>query len=547
MTLTIADIERWDAGDVREVFHAATSRAQAVQDAANGLAQLPAFSTWGGEAAEAAKEAIGKTRADLDAHGQEALALANAARSAADEIERIRSELATLKADAEALGMEIDPISGRVVAGPGFSGNPMELLLKQEQLQPRVDKLIAEANLVDMALANAIDMAGGSTPIPESFHSSDPDVQAVLNGGQLPEVPNQFNELWDKLSDDQKEWLYERDHFIGNSDGMPFVDRHLFNERHLGELEQSTQEELDRLRAAHPDWAAGNAPLLASKEWQNWKTQWDAANKSSQEYGQVRKALDSSGGIPHFLGVLDDQGRAAVSINNPDEAKRSATFVPGTGQDLSRIEFSAEKSRAMYEATLNADRSLQPGDVSVTTWMGYDRPMDLGQAASTSYARTGASGLQDFQDGLRASHDSVVSSGVSTNTVIGHSYGSTIMGAAALDGQLDANNVVAVGSPGVLTDHASNLNLPDGANVFATRAQNDIIGAVTGVTLGPDPMSSKFGAIPFEAAPGDSWPFGLPSLSAHSSYWDNINNPALVNMGRIIAGRTDVTPPTFNP
>jgi hypothetical protein len=158
MTLTLADIERWDAGDVREVFHAATSRAQAVQDAANG-AELPAFTTWGGEAAEAAKEAIGRTRADLDAHGREALAVAAAARSAADEIERIRSELATLKADAAALGMEIDPVSGRVVAGPGFSGDPMELLLKQQQLQPRVDALIAEANLVDVALANAIDMA----------------------------------------------------------------------------------------------------------------------------------------------------------------------------------------------------------------------------------------------------------------------------------------------------------------------------------------------------------------------------------------------------
>jgi hypothetical protein len=112
------------------------------------------------------KKAIGRTRAHLDAHGREALAVAAAARSAADEIERIRSELATLKADAAALGMEIDPVSGRVVAGPGFSGDPMELLLKQQQLQPRVDALIAEANLVDVALANAIDMASGETPIP---------------------------------------------------------------------------------------------------------------------------------------------------------------------------------------------------------------------------------------------------------------------------------------------------------------------------------------------------------------------------------------------
>lgn len=180
MALTLVDIERWDAGDVREVFHAATSRAQAVQDASNGMATLPAFITWGSEAAEAAKEAIGKTRADLDAHGREALVVANAARSAADEIERLKSDLFTLKADAAALGMEIDPVSGRVVVGPDFSGSPMELLLKQEQLQPRVDKLIGEANLVDVALADAIDMASGATPIPAPSRADSPDLNDFL-------------------------------------------------------------------------------------------------------------------------------------------------------------------------------------------------------------------------------------------------------------------------------------------------------------------------------------------------------------------------------
>ncbi|MBB3606377.1 hypothetical protein FHT40_006068 [Mycolicibacterium sp. BK556] len=158
MTLTVLDIERWNSGDVREVFHAATSRAQAAKDAADGLATLPAFETWGGEAAEAAKEAIGQTRKDLDARGNEALAVANAARNAADEIERIKSELATLKADAESLGMEIDPVSGTVLPRPKIR-NPMEAELKQMQLQPRLDKIVAEANLVDMALANAMNMA----------------------------------------------------------------------------------------------------------------------------------------------------------------------------------------------------------------------------------------------------------------------------------------------------------------------------------------------------------------------------------------------------
>ncbi|MCW2552607.1 MAG: hypothetical protein JWR78_2388, partial [Mycobacterium sp.] len=39
--LSIADIDRWSAGDVREVFHAGRSRAEAVQEASDGLATLP--------------------------------------------------------------------------------------------------------------------------------------------------------------------------------------------------------------------------------------------------------------------------------------------------------------------------------------------------------------------------------------------------------------------------------------------------------------------------------------------------------------------------
>lgn len=549
MTVSAEDIDRWDAGDVREVFNAARSRAEAAFEASNGIAELPAFGTWGGEASEAAKESIGQTRKDLDAHGNEAFAVAQAARKAADEIDAVKASLAQLRADATSAGFEIDPIGNQVLPGPALQANMIEMLAAEstrEALQARLASILTEAAVVDQELARAIAMATGASPVPEGPHTNDPAVQDILSK-PLPEDPQAFADAWEQLTPEQKEWLYEQDRFIGNHDGMPFADRHLFNERHLGELQQDTQAELDRLRAAHPDWAAGDRPFSSTAEWQNWNSQWNAANKASQEYGQVGKALESPDGLPRYLGVLDDKGNAAVSINNPDEATRHATFVPGTGQDLSRLEFSTEKSEAMMQATLAADPdNLDISDVSVTTWMDYDRPMDLGQAASPGYAHSGADALQDFQNGLRVSHDDGAAGGPSTNTVIGHSYGSTLMGAASIDGYLDANNVVAVGSPGMLVGNAGDLNLPADANVFATRAQNDIIGAVTGVTLGPDPMSGKFGAIPFEAAPGKTWPFGLPSVDAHSSYWSD-GNPALLNLGKIIAGQTNVTPPTFTP
>lgn len=197
----------------------------------------------------------------------------------------------------------------------------------------------------------------------------------------------------------------------------------------------------------------------------------------------------------------------------------------------------------MFRATLNADPNLKPGDVSMTTWMGYDRPMNvITDSPFTSYAHDAAQPLDDFQTGMRASHDAAA--GPSINTVIGHSYGATVVGAAGLDGHtLDANNVVSVGGPRMLADHANQLSLANGAHVLASRAKNDIIGIATYASLGPDPRGRSFGAIPFQAAPGPTSNFGI---DAHSSYW-SANNPALLNLGRILAGRTDVTPPTFTP
>ncbi|MDZ7881894.1 MAG: alpha/beta hydrolase [Mycobacterium sp.] len=546
MSVSIEDIDRWDAGDVREVFNAARSRAEAAAEASNGIAELPAFGTWGGEASEAAKQSIDQTRKDLDAHGNEAIAVAQAARKAADEIEAVKENLAQLRADASSAGFEIDPIGNRVLPGPALQANMIEMLAAEstrEALRARLTGLLAEAAGVDQELARAIAMATGAAPFPEGPHTNDPEIQNILSDS-LPEDPHQFREAWDQLSDEQKEWLYAQDPFIGNHPGMPFEDRDQYNRVHLDELSQAAQAEVDRIAAEHPEWASG-PPTTANpnppKAYREWRQRLDAALKVDQQYVQVHKALESPDGLPRHLGILDDQGHAAVSINNPDESIRHATFVPGTGQDLSRLEFSTEKSEAMLQAALAADPNLDIKDVSVTTWMDYDRPMNLMQAASPSHAHAGADALQDFQSGLRASYDGAA--GPSTNTIIGHSYGSTLMGAAGLDGHLDANNVVAVGSPGILAGSAGDLNLPDGANVFAARAENDIITVATGMTLGPDPVSGSFGAIPFEAAPGKPWPFGLPSVDAHSSYWSD-GNPALLNMGKIIAGRTDVTPPT---
>jgi hypothetical protein len=464
------------------------------------------------------------------------LAVAQAAGKAADDIERVQSDLRALRHDATELHMTIDPLSNKVVPTPKCL--PTEALIAEMQLQPRLDKIIAEANAVDAELAAAINMADGDTAIPPGPHENRPDIQQALSK-PLPTDPKQFADLWNQLTPEEKDWLYSQDHDIGNHDGMPWDPsdhrgKDYYNRLHLPELEQRAQADVDWMQHSLDElMGERNADDGAIYSLQ---TQLAVVKNRLQGYKDVEATINKDG--PHrYLGQLDEWGHGAIAINNPDTAKRNAILVPGTGQDLTTMDGADNKSLAMYGAALDADHNLKPADVSVTTWIGYDRPMDLSQADFPDPARASAANLDAFEAGQRASHVGAPS----IDTVIGHSYGSTMVGAAASGGhQLDANNIIAVGSPGMLVDHAGDLSLDSGGHVYAMRAENDIIGAAGGVTqwsLGPEPDQPNFGAIRLQAAPGPAWPLGLPSIDAHSSYWSP-ENPALANMGSIIAGKS---------
>ncbi|GAY13292.1 alpha/beta hydrolase [Mycobacterium sp. shizuoka-1] len=505
MTLTVADIERWNAGDVREVFHAADSRAQAAFDAADGLATLPAFNSWGGESAEAAKQAIGQTRKDLDSHGNEALSVANAARAAADEIDRIKAELASLKADAEALDMEIDPVAGRVLPGPKIR-NPMEAELKQAQLQPRLDTILAEANTVDIALANAINMAGGKTPVPPSLHANDPELQQALNR-PLPEDPKQFHDLWEKLSTEDRDLLYSRDHNIGNHPGMPVGDADHPGFDHYNRLNladqlakaEAAQGRVDALTAEHPDWANGQNIPPPNKpgaifdgrlKYEAWQRQFDGARNGAKYLPDLRAVDQAVTDHPERKLMLLDtdsgrQARAAVAIGDPDNAAHVSVTAPGLNTTvhgaIGGMADEAERVRSEALSQLVAAGRGSEG-VSTIAWIGYDPPQvpgtdEIGASLSGGYevshddvARAGAQDLSRFYDGISAAHH-----GPLDLTAIGHSYGSLTTGLALQEpGNHGVDNALFYGSPGIEASTPQQLGLQPG-HVFAMETPDDPI------------------------------------------------------------------------
>lgn len=555
MPITLADIDRWDASAVQDVSRALGKRGASADEVKTGLSKLPMIATWQGTGGDAARAALDKLSGHLAAHADEMAAIASATSKSADEIQAVKDKLQAIYRDARSEGFSIDPATGTVTPlDHERAKNDPAYFLEEQDLVNRIGKVLTEANTADADLARAITAAGNDTTGPAEDR---PEVRAALSQ-PLPEDPTQFNDLWNKLTPEEKDWLYSRDHNLGNHPGMPVDPKdHLgkdhYNRRHLDELIPQQQTKVDQMQHQFDDLARKaymgdtNAAAAAS----NLAPQLQAAKHQLDGYRQVHDAVDppptidgkpnKDAQIPRYLGMLDEQGHAAVAVGgNPDTATRNATFVPGTGQDLARLEFSNEKAIAMYGAALDADSRLQTGDVSVTTWMGYDRPMDVPQAGDTAPATNGASGLDAYENGMRASHVGPPS----VDTVIGHSYGSTLVGAAASDGHhLAVDNVIAVGSPGMLVPHAGDLSLDQGADVYAMQARNDIISLATDTTLGPDPVDKDFGATRLYADAGPSSdPLGLtPSVDAHSSYW-NAGNEALANMGAVIAG---VTPPAM--
>jgi hypothetical protein len=132
--------------------------------------------------------------------------------------------------------------------------------------------------------------------------------------------------------------------------------------------------------------------------------------------------------------------------------------------------------------------------------------------------------------------------------VIGHSYGSTVVGVTASRPEgLDAGDVILVASPGAggaLT--ASGLHLAGVApgdvadHVWAVTADRDPIRLASPYVLGRDPTSPLFEARELPSSPGDP-PWDAHSrygIENHSGYWDP-DSPTLAAMGAVIAGRAD--------
>jgi hypothetical protein len=459
MTLTVEQIDHWDARAVREVADAARSRATAARDAAEGLAGLPCLTSWGGRAATAARDAIARTRRELDAHAAEATTIADAAQRAAGAIEDVQCDLRFLRIEAAVLGLQIDPPVNRVIPAPGSALPAVLQLIALPVLQIRLNHIVQQADSVDADLSAAVALGGPTAP-------------AGPLGAVPPEDPAQFGDFWRSLSRQQRDQLYRRDRGIGNHPGMPVgtpadPGSDHYNRRHLA-------EDLASARKAGAD----TLPDL------------EALDESLQDPDHQLMLYDPEGGQLH----------AAVAVGNPDTAAHVCVTVPGMNTTVrGAMPAMVSEAGALRRESLRqlADGGERGQDVAAIAWIGYDTPQipapdpgiplvpgwvntALGVAGSElgayrvthdGAARAGAVKLARFYDGITAAHG-----GKPLNlTAIGHSYGSLTTGLALQQpGGHGVSNAIFYGSPGVEAATPAQLALPPG-HVFVMQTPDDII------------------------------------------------------------------------
>lgn len=244
----------------------------------------------------------------------------------------------------------------------------------------------------------------------------------------------------------------------------------------------------------------------------------------------------------YLLGFdTEDAGHAIVACGDPDTAKNVCVYVPGlnTSSNSTHFQYDIQHTQNM---TLAADQDTGANDTATILWLGYDAPQfdvangNLSPAvASTDDASAAVANLTRYVDSLR-----VINPRISNCTLLGHSYGSLVVGETAKASHLPVDNIVLVGSPGVSVNSADKLNI-DPAHVWTGTAPDDPVARFQ--YFGPAPTTPGFGANQFTVnATGGGFPMGQ-----HGAYFDDALNNAnsdhggasLTNIGYIIAGQTN--------
>jgi len=323
-------------------------------------------------------------------------------------------------------------------------------------------------------------------------------------------VPKKVAAWWGRLTLAQQEYLIDHDYgSLGQLKGLPATVLDVSNRHRL-------RDDIARLVRTLAFASAGSALAVA------------AAKQLAEDRG-ILKGLahrDSVGSAPqsYLLAYDPDAPRGqtgvVMSYGNPDDAKNVAVVVPGAQSHAGDLTTPASHGINVYDSMTSPSKA-------VVVWLDGPEPPTIAQAASDGFAQDSAPRLVDDLAALRVAHTQAAG-GDAHVTLVGHSYGSYIVGKAMTQGA-GADDVVFMGSPGVGVNHAADLHV-DPQHVWDGQAGDDPINLVRnrftpGIVFGNDPSDGDFGGLHFS----------VDGSHGHLQYYDP-GSESMRNVGRIADG-----------
>jgi len=488
MAITWADILTWTTGplesaatDLVATSKALVSAASDGQDATNGIQSQ-------GSAVTAIRSAASKNMTALARLATNVNSAMMAIEGAYDGVATVMANIQNVQAYAAENHCTIN--ADGTVSSNAYNedeGTKKRALIAAADLETTIKQIIKDADQVDTDLYHAMSDINNDHAT-DGDKAKDNKVIGVPDHPNKNWTPSQNAAWWNSLTGKQQQHLI--DHCpdeIRHLDGLPAAARDQANRNALkGYVDANGKEHAGALKDARDDLKKAQDKSASEEEIEQLKEK--VADLEAIELETDNDFREHSGLTPTYLLDFDYDEKyhrttAIVSSGDPDTASYVSTLVPGIGTNV-RGDLGDYIKRNENLRAQTAEAGTDPSDVATISYLGYVAPKNdfghLYQAADIGYADRAAPDLARFEEGLRASGKA---NGHSfTNTVIGHSYGSTTAGKAmtqVAEGTVD--NFIMCGSPGAGAESIDQYNVPKGHVYESSVPEGD---AVQG--LGPD-------------------------------------------------------------
>ena len=488
MAITWADILTWTTGplesaatDLTATSKALVSAASDGQDATNAIQSQ-------GSAVTAIRSAASKNMTALARLATNVNSAMMAIEGAYDGVATVMANIQNVQAYAAENHCTIN--ADGTVSSNAYNedeGTKKQALQAAYSLEAQIKQIIKDADQIDTDLYHAMSDINNDRAT-DGDKGGDNKVIGVPDHPNKNWTPSQNAAWWNSLNEKQRRHLINHcPDEIRHLDGLPASVRDEANRNALkGYVDANGKEHAGALKDARDDLKKAQDESASEEEIEQLKEK--VADLEAIELETDNDFREHSGLTPTYLLDFDYDEKyhrttAIVSSGDPDTASYVSTLVPGIGTNV-RGDLGDYIKRNENLRAQTAEAGTDPNDVATISYLGYVAPKNdfghLYQAADIGYADRAAPGLARFEEGLRASGKA---NGHSfTNTVIGHSYGSTTAGKAmtqVAEGTVD--NFIMCGSPGAGAESIDQYNVPKGHVYESSVPEGD---AVQG--LGPD-------------------------------------------------------------